>query len=74
MGQFVGIPAKNKGEIDMYFVNAIKPQLSVDSAGLTPNEHFFKLHACLEPSSFAGGLAAEDRSARQVVATSPSQT
>ncbi|MEP6911838.1 MAG: adenylate/guanylate cyclase domain-containing protein [bacterium] len=44
------IAAKNKGEIDMYFVNAIRPELSVDSAGRTPNEHFFELYTCLEPS------------------------
>jgi ligand-binding sensor domain-containing protein/class 3 adenylate cyclase len=37
------IPAKNKGEIDMYFVDSIKPDLSVDGLGIVPNETFLKL-------------------------------
>ena len=34
------VPAKNKGEIDMYFVERIKPHLSEDVAGLVPNQKF----------------------------------
>ncbi len=35
------IPAKNKGEIDMYYVNQIKPELSVDGLGIEPNQQFY---------------------------------
>ncbi|MDX2306503.1 MAG: adenylate/guanylate cyclase domain-containing protein [Microscillaceae bacterium] len=35
------IDAKGKGKIDMYFVNAIKKELSLDQSGLLPN-HLFK--------------------------------
>ena len=34
------INAKGKGEIDMYFVNAIKKELSVDELGVKPNHQF----------------------------------
>lgn len=34
------VPAKNKGEIDMYFVDRIKPHLSKDEKGIIPNEKF----------------------------------
>ena len=34
------ISAKNKGEIEMYFVERIKPELSLDTQGMTPNEIF----------------------------------
>lgn len=37
------ITAKNKGEIDMYFVDRIKPRLSVNLDGRAPNDDFFKL-------------------------------
>jgi ligand-binding sensor domain-containing protein/class 3 adenylate cyclase len=36
------IAAKNKGEIDMYYVHRIKPELSVDGLGIEPNETFWK--------------------------------
>jgi ligand-binding sensor domain-containing protein/class 3 adenylate cyclase/HD superfamily phosphodiesterase len=36
------IKAKNKGNIDMYFVHAIKPELSIDGEGIVPNELFQK--------------------------------
>jgi len=36
------IRAKNKGKIDMYFVHAIKPELSVNGEGIVPNELFQK--------------------------------
>ncbi len=35
------MPIKYKGETDMYFVKGIEPHLSVDGAGLYPNEDFF---------------------------------
>lgn len=35
------VKAKNKGEIDMYFVHAIKPELSENEDGITPNEAFW---------------------------------
>ncbi len=35
------IPAKNKGHIDMYFVDGIKPHLSEDGDGVTPNRRFW---------------------------------
>lgn len=34
------VAAKNKGEIDMYFVNNIKPELSEGGEGILPNELF----------------------------------
>ena len=34
------IAAKNKGEIDMYFVERIKPHLSKDAEGTVPNQKF----------------------------------
>ena len=41
------IKAKHKGEIDMYFVNGIRPDLSFDAASHTPNEEFLKLYRSL---------------------------
>lgn len=35
------IPTKHKGDMQMYFVNGIKPHLSEDGLGLRPNEQFF---------------------------------
>jgi len=32
------IETKNMGKIDMYFVNRIKPEFSIDSLGILPNE------------------------------------
>lgn len=37
------IQAKNKGEIPMYFVNRIKPELSADKEGFVPNDKFLEL-------------------------------
>lgn len=34
------VKAKNKGEIDMYFVEAIRPELSENGEGIVPNELF----------------------------------
>jgi adenylate cyclase len=39
------IEAKNKGYIDMYFVNGIKRNLSADSLGLLPNDEFHALYS-----------------------------
>ncbi len=35
------VKAKNKGEIDMYFVHGVKPELSENEDGITPNEAFW---------------------------------
>ena len=35
------IPTKHKGDMRMYFVNGIKPHLSVDGLGVQPNDQFF---------------------------------
>src|SRR5262249_27460958 len=42
------VPAKHKGEIEMYFVNRIRDQLSINRDGRTPNEEFFILYRRLE--------------------------
>ena len=42
------VPAKHKGEIDMYFVNRIRRELSVDAKARTPNERFFELYRLWE--------------------------
>lgn len=39
------IPAKNIGEIDMYFVDRIKPEYSEDEDGIIPNATFRKILA-----------------------------
>jgi len=36
------IHAKNKGEIDMFFIHGIKPHLSIDGLGIEPNETFWE--------------------------------
>jgi class 3 adenylate cyclase len=36
------LPIKNKGEIGMYFVEAIKPELSVNGEGKVPNQRFWQ--------------------------------
>lgn len=36
------ITAKNKGDIDMYFLNGIRPEYSIDGAGRVPNREFIK--------------------------------
>jgi PAS domain S-box-containing protein len=41
------ITAKNKGEIDMYFVNGLKPDYAEDSEGLIPNGKFLSMHSGL---------------------------
>lgn len=42
------IAAKNKGNIDMYFVKGIKKHLSLDSMNLLPNDDFYALYAAME--------------------------
>jgi len=37
------IETKNMGKIDMYFVNRIKPEFSIDSLGILPNELMMNL-------------------------------
>jgi adenylate cyclase len=41
------IAAKNKGELDMYFVNGLRGELTLNANGRTPNERFFDLYARL---------------------------
>jgi Adenylate and Guanylate cyclase catalytic domain len=41
------VAAKNKGEIDMYFVQGLRPELSQAGNGYAPNERFFELYARL---------------------------
>lgn len=36
------VQAKNKGEVNMYFVDRIKPEFSADEAGIFPNERFWE--------------------------------
>ena len=36
------IDVKNLGEIDMYFINRIKPEFSSDTYGIVPNEDFWR--------------------------------
>jgi class 3 adenylate cyclase/putative methionine-R-sulfoxide reductase with GAF domain len=45
------VAAKNKGELDMYFLNRLRPELSADSAGHVPNERFRELYRELQISS-----------------------
>ncbi|MDD2195738.1 MAG: adenylate/guanylate cyclase domain-containing protein [Bacteroidales bacterium] len=40
------MPIKNRGDVDMYFVNGIKPDLSVNNLGIKPN-HKFKVYVQL---------------------------
>jgi len=41
------IPAKNKGDVDMYFLKRIFPEFSSDENGLIPNEKFWELYRVL---------------------------
>jgi adenylate cyclase len=45
------IPAKNKGEIEMYFVNGIWPDLSKDAMGKMPDDRFYKLYSQIKPGT-----------------------
>ncbi len=48
------VKAKNKGEIDMYFVNRIRPELAQDDRGRIPNERFEVLYEQLREFGSAG--------------------
>ena len=37
------IEAKNKGSIDMYFVEGLKPEFAADPQGISPNSEFFHI-------------------------------
>ncbi len=39
------VPAKNRGYLDMFFLNGIRPELSMNGEGLVPNERFRELYA-----------------------------
>ncbi len=41
------IPAKNKGDVDMYFLKRIIPELSLDEQGTVPNERFLEIYGKL---------------------------
>ena len=42
------VQAKGKGELDMYFLERIRPELSADPDGLAPNAEFHRLREQLE--------------------------
>ncbi len=42
------VSAKNKGEIDMYFLMGIRPELSVDGGGRVPNKDFLSEYQNLQ--------------------------
>ena len=46
------IQAKNKGEIDMYYVNRILPEFSSDERGKKPNADFWKMYANPDSMNF----------------------
>jgi PAS domain S-box-containing protein len=37
------IEAKNVGEMDMYYVNRIKPEFSIDTKGIEPSDEFYRI-------------------------------
>ena len=45
------VAAKNKGEIDMYFVNGIRAELSRDGDGRVPGDVFGRMYKMLEESA-----------------------
>jgi class 3 adenylate cyclase len=48
--------AKNKGAVDMYFVERIRPELSSDAAGREPNERFREMYRARQ-SAAQGALS-----------------
>lgn len=44
------VAAKNKGELDMYFLNRIRPELSEDAEGHIPNTRFREMYRTLQAS------------------------
>ena len=51
------VAAKSKGEIDMYFVRGLRPELSEGGDGLTPNSRFAEMYRRLANGESAGGGA-----------------
>lgn len=49
------VEAKNKGEVDMYFVTGIRPELSINGAGIEPNDRFHELLNRPDFGFFTGG-------------------
>jgi adenylate cyclase len=45
------VAAKNKGQIDMYFVEGIRPELARDAESNIPNERFLELYRQTKPSA-----------------------
>ncbi len=39
------VQAKNKGELEMYFLNGLRPRYATDSTGRSPNDEFQSLYA-----------------------------
>jgi class 3 adenylate cyclase len=64
------VPAKHKGEIDMYFVNAIRAELSLDAAGRLPNERFYELYQRLEPVQGVSAISATSPGSSSAAANS----
>ena len=67
------IAAKHKGEIDMFFVNRIRGDLSLDATGHEPNGRFLELYARLEARA-PEAAAHADSEGKLAFATGPSQT
>lgn len=63
------VGAKNKGPIDMYFVNRILPECSVDGDGVTPNRRFADRYVRLARGRRAGGPIKS--SSRQTARSTP---
>ena len=42
------IEAKNKGELDMYFLHRLKKKYSADRFGIVPNEEFWKVYEMIQ--------------------------
>ncbi len=55
------VVAKNKGEIEMYFVDGIRPELARDPGGNIPNEKFLNLYRRLNLDSTASLLIQSKR-------------
>lgn len=43
------VNAKNKGEVDMYYVNRLKSEFSKDEEGKVPNKKFWELYYHIQP-------------------------
>ncbi|MRG93631.1 adenylate/guanylate cyclase domain-containing protein [Polyangium spumosum] len=49
------VSVKGKGELDMYFLERILPELSRDERGLEPNEAFWERHHALQSNVLVSG-------------------